>query len=282
MGNKLIPLRWYGGKQANGKADWIAGVLPWSKESVYIEPFGGMMSVLLARDPVNCEIFNDLSMDVVNWWRSVRDNREVFGDMVEGTPHSRVEFDKACDILNDDEHSWGLERAWAFHVVVTQDIAASPARQYWGYAKKGNAGSLGRWRSERVATLAERIWNVQIEHRDALELMELVADGDDVVMYCDPPYYSSHTKLYQHGEINSDALKEMLVAQRGQVVISGYGDEWDSLGWERLERDSFFSGLGEKMNGGGFERKDVLWCNFDVVESLPLMVEIENASGNVA
>ena len=278
-----MPLRWFGGKQANGKAKWIADILPWSKKSVYVEPFGGMMSVLLTREPVNCEIFNDLSMDVVNWWNCVRYDREVFGLMVEGTPHSRVEFDRACDILNSDDYGWGLERALAFHVVVTQDIAASPARQYWGYAKKGNAGSLGRWRSERVAALAERIWNVQIENRDALELMELLSEGEDVVMYCDPPYYSSHTKLYQHGEIDYKALEEMLRIQKGKVVISGYGDEWDSLGWERVERESFFSGLGKEMNGDGYKRKDVLWCNFDVgVNDLPLTMEIENAVGNVA
>ena len=269
---KLAPLRWYGGKQAGGKSKWVAGFLPWERDSSYCEPFGGMMSVLLARDPVKCEIFNDLSLDVVNWWRVVRDDRDKFGEMVESTPHSREEFDRACVILNNGVEM-GIERAWAFHVVVSQDIAASPARQYWGSAKKYNSGSLGRWRSERVAALAERVWNVQLENRDALELMDWLSGEERCVMYCDPPYYSSHTKLYEHGYVDSGALREALLAQSGRVAVSGYGDEWDDLGWERHERDSYFSGLGKEMRGSGYVRKEVLWCNFGLGGGVSLFDE---------
>ena len=80
------PLSYYGGKQAQGKAAWIASLLPWSRESTYCEPFGGMMSVLLHRQPVRTEIYNDLDGNVVNgggrsapivrnlakWWRQCR------------------------------------------------------------------------------------------------------------------------------------------------------------------------------------------------------------------
>ena len=271
---KLAPLRWYGGKQAGGKAKWIAGFLPWSRNSTYCEPFGGMMSVLLNRDPVKCELFNDLSQDVVNWWRIVKNERVRFGEMMEATPHSRVEFERACEILNNGA-DMGIERAWAFHTVVTQDIAASPARQYWGSTKTWSSGSMGRWRSERVAALAERIWNVQLENRDALDVMGWLAAEDDVVMYCDPPYYSSHTKLYEHGIVDYDALREALLEQKGSVAISGYGNEWDSLGWVRHERESSFSGLGSVMRrkkDDGMKRKEVLWCNFETeIKELTLL-----------
>lgn len=278
---KLAPLRWYGGKQAGGKAKWIAGFLPWSKNSTYCEPFGGMMSVLLNREPVKCELFNDLSQDVVNWWRIVKNKRVRFGEMVECTPHSRVEFERACEILNNGTEM-GIERAWAFHTVVTQDIAASPARQYWGSTKTWSSGSMGRWRSERVAALAERIWNVQLENRDAIEIMKWVAAEEDVVMYCDPPYYSSHTKLYEHGIVDYEALKEALLAQKGSVAISGYGNEWDNLGWVRHEKESSFSGLGTTMRRkktDGMKRKEVLWCNFEVEDKELTLLESSNDTG---
>ena len=35
-------LPYYGGKRGYGKGEWIAGLLPWEKNSCYIEPFAGM------------------------------------------------------------------------------------------------------------------------------------------------------------------------------------------------------------------------------------------------
>lgn len=35
-------LCYYGGKRGWGKAEWIAGLLPWERKSCYIEPFAGM------------------------------------------------------------------------------------------------------------------------------------------------------------------------------------------------------------------------------------------------
>ena len=47
------------------------------------------MSVLLHRQPVRTEIYNDLDGNVVNWWWAVRNHRQEFGEMVEAMPHSR-------------------------------------------------------------------------------------------------------------------------------------------------------------------------------------------------
>ena len=260
---RAAPLRWFGGKQSGGKADWISGILPWCSDSVYCEPFGGMMSVLLRRRAVKCEIFNDLNRDVVNWWRVVREDRDRFGLMVESTPHSRVEFERGCEILNG-EFQWGTDRAWAFHTVVCQDIASSPERQYWASTKSVSAGSMGRWRQERVGWLAERIWNVQLECRDGLDLLEWMTDQPDAVIYCDPPYYSSHTKLHRHGDVDQARMEDLLLGQKGRVAVSGYGDEWDGLGWVRYERESAFSGVGKPMSKKESEmpRMEVLWCNY--------------------
>ena len=46
---KVQPLPWYGGKAGFGKAEWIAGLLPWRKDSTYVETHGGMAGVLCRR-----------------------------------------------------------------------------------------------------------------------------------------------------------------------------------------------------------------------------------------
>lgn len=72
---RLSALYWPGGKSGNGAGvgRWIADQLPWRYSSCYVEPFAGMLGVLLQRKPVQTEIVNDSDERVVNWWRVVRD-----------------------------------------------------------------------------------------------------------------------------------------------------------------------------------------------------------------
>ena len=52
---------------------WIAGLLPPpEKRQTYLEPFCGMLGVLLQRSPPGHEIVNDADGAVINWWRTVR------------------------------------------------------------------------------------------------------------------------------------------------------------------------------------------------------------------
>lgn len=72
--SKPSPLNYYGGKARGGKADWINSLLPPAdyKRQCYVEPYGGMASVMLARAPVKIEILNDLNSRLVNWWQVVQ------------------------------------------------------------------------------------------------------------------------------------------------------------------------------------------------------------------
>ena len=59
------------------------------------------------------------------------------------------------------------------------------------------------------------------------------------MVYVDPPYDNTigTEGAYRHG-VDRDALLDVLRVQRGRVAISGYGDEWDALGWERHEYET--------------------------------------------
>ena len=261
------PLRWYGGKYGYGKGKWIASILPWEKKTCYVEPFGGMAGVLLARQPVSVEIYNDLNNRVVNWWKSVRDHREEFSEKVEAMPLSRYEYEQAILNLDNPEIS-NLERALAFHCVVFMSMSSTDAATKGEYriAYNPSFGSFGRWRSERVAILAERIWNLQIECRDAITLMERIADEEGCVVYADPPYPTADTSPYVYMP-DFDKLSDVLLKQKGRVGLSGYGTEWDHLGWIKHERDALFRSMGKNNYEKSLKRVEVLWTNFVPEES---------------
>ena len=71
-------------------------------------------------------------------------------------------------------------------------------------------------------------------------------------------YPSAHVG-YRHHKVDVPQLAELLRAQRGFCAVSGYGDEWDGLGWTRTERPTM-SGAAVGR-GGPLRRVEVLWTN---------------------
>ena len=245
-GYRTLP--YYGGKRGYGKAEWIASFLPHKSDSCYIEPFAGMAGVLFARQPVKVEVLNDLNQRVVNWLRVVRDQPEEFGRLVEKTPISRVEYQWAITAM-DDESLPPLRRALAFHVVVDQSIPRSDtaSKAGWRCAYTPDAEIRRNHRQDEIKRIGNRLGNVQLECIDACILLDRIKDLDYRTIYADPPYPTSDTRRFTVRDFDREWLADVLMAQRGAVGISGYGDEWDVLGWRRVTRPA----LRRQISGGG-------------------------------
>ena len=263
---RLQSLKYFGGKSR--RAPWLAGLLPWEKRSCYVEPFGGMMSVLLYREPVNMEIFNDANGDIVNWWRCVQSSRDEFVQMIEATPKARSEFEKAGRVLAEpwtltDEPD--LRRGFAVYQWIQncQHKTLTPKEKGGSFSLRfhPNVGALGRWKHERVEALARRLWNVQLECTDGVSLLERLVDKAYTVAYVDPPYPTNWQRGGGYGHtVDYDALADVLRRMTGKVAISGYADEWDKLDWYRYEK---IDGMPDIKWGKATARVEVLWTNYD-------------------
>ncbi len=262
---KLKTLRYYGGKNPyNNTGKFVANLIPWNKHTTYVEPFAGMLGVLLQRKPVANEIINDLNSDVVNWWNQVRENTEKLAHKIAFTPWSRETFNNAQKMLLNPKLD-NLNRAWAFHVIIQQSLFHGPCNNNsWsiGYNYLTNASS-GKWTGKELLPLANRLFRVQVENRNALGLLERMIEEDRAVIYCDPPYRSANTNPYGVLDIDWDRMTELVKSQKGKVAISGYGDEWDQLGWVRNEYKTIFRGT--TKNKKASERIEVLWTNYQPV-----------------
>ena len=118
---------------------------------------------------------------------------------------------------------------------------------------------------DTIAALEQRLRYVQLECRDACDLLDRVKDCDYTVIYADPPYPTAVTSPYKQQYFDRARCAELLMAQRGAVGISGYGDEWDRLGWRRVTRPA----LRRQINGGGEARMEVLWLNDKAAATRP-------------
>ena len=258
---KHASMPYYGGK--SGKSDWICSLLPWEFETTYVEPCGGMAHIMVARAPVKNEIYCDYNDRLTNWWKCLRGDPKEFRRLVHYTPYSRREFKDSIKLLDDMDIS-PMERALAFHVVLVQCIHggdnASPGNWRRGISPLGKSVSKGMtaWTEERIEWLANRMREVQIEDIGAVEILERTARESKCVIYCDPPYPSANTTPYRFGGA-IDGLSEAMQSQSGRVAVSGYGDEWDHLGWVRHEKDASYSQI---ATGERTRRTEVLWTNY--------------------
>ena len=275
MGAKGLP--YYGGKSpGSGRCKWIVGLLGYEKARTYIEPFGGMLGVLCARPRAKVEIVNDLDGNLVNWWLCIRKSTDEMVRRIMSTPWSREVFWGAAKLL-DGGGGTAVDRAVAFHVIVEQGLrhcSAIPDRGEWGIRYR-TTGTFSRWRPEHFQALAERLYYVQVEHRPADEILERASGEAMTTVYCDPPYPTTDRRPYAHEELDKDRFLELFRVQKGHVAISGYGDEWDVLGFYRYEYETTHSGVGEHVRKGARARTEVLWTNFE-----PRQPDLFGGSGN--
>ena len=265
-------LQWFGGKAERYK--WILGHLPDARRrQMYVEPFAGMVSVLLNREPVDVEIVNDANRRLVNFWRVIRNHPIEIERLINHTPWAK---DEMVDCLETIDEGSEIEQARKFIVCVSQSIMKTDANlrktNWFWHTRKGMSTTMLRGK-DQIFNLASRLLNVQIENIDAIEFIDRAykkaavghRDVHEVVIYIDPPYRTADIANYACN-VDFESLDEVLkrTPRNARVAISGYGNDYDFLGWRRAERLEY-STAGTSIQ----QRVEVLWMNYDT-ETLPI------------
>jgi len=259
----MPPLAYFGGKTT--LAPKIASLLP--DHLHYVEPYCGSLAVLLAKPPSRMETVNDLSRDLMTFWRMVRDRLDDLERICALTPHSRAEQELSYDLDGCDD----LERARRVWVMLTQARGGTFKRTGWRFYRDPSSSYVGmpaylNGYLARLPAAAARLREVSLECRPALELITDFGQHPDCLLYVDPPYLGStrgkNYDYYQHdmrGEDDHRELADALLGCRAAVVLSGYPSPvYDELyaGWGRVEM-SASTGQG----GAWSNRTEVLWSN---------------------
>lgn len=242
----------------NRIANWICEYIP--KHNVYVEPYAGSLAVLFNKEPCHIETVNDLNDEVVNYFKILRDNVDELQRLIELTPYSRTEYEKAYEKSDSD-----IERARRFCVRCWMGFGCS--NLYKNGFKSGqqtnSPNPAKAWANlpEIMVAASERLKGVQIEHLPALELIRRY-DTEDVFMYLDPPYLHGVRKnyLYKHemDDCEHEQLLKTLVAHPGKIMLSGYENEMynDYLsGWNKTYKKT--------RAEHGLSRTETLWMNYE-------------------
>lgn len=200
----------------------------------YYEPFCGSLPVLFNKPISSAETINDLYGDVVNLARQVQSERgPELWERTQRTLMCKPTFLDSCAELKK-EFEPTFDRAFHFIVACWQGLngltGAKRAQPVFNlrYAPSGGSAAV-RWQSvcESIPWWWERLQNVTILQQCGIDLCEKIQDRDDVVIYCDPPYFVKSTP-YMHDFVDAD--HERLAAalcskKRARVVVSYYQHE---------------------------------------------------------
>lgn len=258
------PIPYFGGKITLGPE--LVRLFP--DHTHYVEPFAGSLAVLLAKSPSTHETVNDLDRSIVNFWRVLRERPAELARVCTLTPHSRAEWESCADAdFGPDD----LEQARRLWVRLTQGRSGRLRRNGWRHyvdpagSSVGMPGYLDSY-VDRIAPAAERLKNVTLECRPALDIIRKYGSQPDVLLYVDPPYLGSTRdpgKSYRHelqGDDEHRELAEALQACKAAVVLSGYpSDLYDHELYSGWDRHSIAASTGQ--GGPRQERTEVLWSN---------------------
>jgi len=238
-------------------ADWIIEHMP--PHQTYLEPFFGSGAVFFNKPPSPLETINDIDGDVVNLFRMIRDRPDELARLVYWTPYSRKEYCASYDMDGADE----LERARRFLVRCWMARGAKTSdRTGWRHIIDHSGPSVVKAWNElpgKIAEIAERLKNVQLEQQPAIQLIQRYK-RPDVLIYADPPYLLSTRsgRMYKHEMTDEDhaELLDVLDAHPGPVLLSGYANPlYDERlkHWHREEK--------QVLAEAGLVRTEVLWIN---------------------
>lgn len=265
-------LRYPGGKYRI--ADWVISHFP--SHNLYVEPFGGAASVLMAKGRSTGEIYNDLNSNVVNVFRVLRDPDQAgrLEELCRLTPFALAEYNAAFEPCDEPIEKARRMIFRSFAGIGSDSIFRNCGFRYSKHNKSGVVPAQGWMRyPEAIKYFTTRLQGVVINNLDAFDIIKKY-DSEETLFYLDPPYLSStrsdSSVLYANemlGEEQHLMLAGLIKTLKGKVVLSGYASELYKNLYEgfRLMAKSANGGSG---NGHGSKRVECLWLSPNIQTTL--------------
>ena len=213
-------IKYWGGKQQ--LAPEILRLIP--EHHTYCEPFFGGGAVFFAKAPSKNEAINDISDNIVNFYRVVKraDTFERLCQEIDLTLYSEWQYKKAKAIWKAGKDDCKVMRAWAVFVLSHQSFSADLGCSWIFNRNRNNAMKFDRVKKMFDERYVRRLERTQIFQRDALNVMANM-DSPDTFHFIDPPYFNADMGHYKgYTEADFKALLDLLVGIQGKFLLTTY------------------------------------------------------------
>lgn len=198
-----------------GKARLVARLLPlFPPHRCYVEPFGGMASLLLNKPASEVEVYNDRDDRLIELFSVLKYHPEEFDRELDGLLTSRRLF----ELYRDRTGITDIQRAAQFLYALTFSFGGIGETFPTIKVKGHSVGSVAVLR-ERAALVKQRLHTVTIEHLDWEQVIERY-DGPDTFFFCDPPYMETSGYRAQFVDRDQEALAARLKSIKGTFLMT--------------------------------------------------------------
>jgi len=249
-------------------APWVMSFFP--PHTRYVESLGGAAGILIQKQKISAEVYNDLDGSIVNVFRVLQcaKSREKLIDRITHTPYARAEFELAFEATDDP-----VEMAARTLVAAQMGFGSAGATKgKTGFRvdsrrKYGLASHLWATYPNDIALFGERFAGVIIENRKAIDVI-MQHDDADTLQLVDPPYlpetrsfHRAGCKYYAHEMTIDDhvELLESLEHVESSVVLCGYPSKLYKemlTGWTMHSTKARIS-----SNRGTATKTECVWLN---------------------
>ncbi|MGC8622088.1 MAG: DNA adenine methylase [Caldisphaera sp.] len=279
------PITWFGGKSHLVKK--LLDYVP--KHQYYLELFGGGGSLLLAKEPSDFEVYNDIDEGLFNFWKVIH-NEITFNKFYEKaqlTYHSRAIYDYAR--ANWQQQTDEVEKAYLWWILAKMGFGGRfGTGSSWGYAiTKNNATKALINTINYLPEIHKRLQKAQIDKKDWKECVKTYTENtkwnyENSFIYMDPPYIESTRRSgkYKH-ELTENGHEELIDyliqnQNRNKFMLSGYDNEiYQQLtqnGWKKICWDVACHAVGRTKASGiqgegatykhNQRRQECIWINY--------------------
>jgi len=244
----------------------------------YGRVLGGGAAVLLEKPESDVEVYNDISGDLVAFFKVARDRPDDLIEWIQSTPYSRQLHNEYTERIYGDGKTPddAVERAGMFLYtrtssfggkIYSNDGRLNPAfkpPQKDGYTWRDFGGEYRR-KSRVISEISDRLRNATIENK-SYEYIIKRYDSPSTLFYFDPPYVDAES--YYGNDFEHEAFISKLQEVDGKFILS-YGDNLPD-GVETLRRVTrdIQRAIGNK-DGDGDRMTERLLLNFDPDDATP-------------
>lgn len=266
-----IPFRYPGGKF------YALSILQPFWESVdhdeYREPFIGGGSVFFNKSKTKYNWINDKDSELIKCYQVIQ-NDKLREELVARISNEVATPERWREVMDFEPHT-DLDIAYKYYYLNRTSFSGKLISPAWGYRPKRSLPPE-RWH-ERIIPAGEKLNSVKITNLDFEDVINAPAQGKQVLIFADPPYYKPNKKKhYRFGfeEEDHHRLASTLKQTKHKFFLT-YDDcpEIRELySWANITETKFFYRVDNSVTQSGSRRLgfELIISNFGLEEQLKL------------
>ncbi|HWJ71924.1 MAG TPA: DNA adenine methylase [Kaistia sp.] len=216
---KARPVAGYvGGKKQLARR--LSAMIEATPHDLYGEVFAGMAGVFFRRQTApKVEVLNDISRDVVTFFRVLQNHYQALLDMLKWQLASRAEFERL--VGQDPERLTDLQRAARFLYLQRLAFGGKVAGRTFGISRNGGSSFNAVALADTLAAAHERLAGVWLECLPWETMLDRW-DRPGALFYLDPPYRGTEA-YYGKGLFAPDdfqRLADRLALIKGRFILT--------------------------------------------------------------